>query len=182
MKEYINKLLGKKFYIFGLGPSLKNIQEVESDAVKIGVNDICRHFTPDYVVCIDKMRAFAPDRFKYIHECKVPVFTQYNKEHLPLLHQRVDIKLSNKRGIIDLDAEDLSISFCSPFVAAQIAYKMGASEIVFVGVDMNNHHLSSKMHELRVHFNHLKYALENRGIKVTSASDEEGALNSYERF
>lgn len=180
--DFKNLHKGKKFYVFGLGPSLKNIKEVESDAITIGVNDIAAHFTPKYTVCIDRMRSFSPERFQHIQNSKSIFFTQYKKEVLPINGERVEIDLMDKRGIIDLDANSFSISYCSPFVAGQLAYYMGASEIVFVGVDLNNHQLKNKMTDMRSHFNHLKFALENRGVRVISMSDPEGALNSYDRI
>ena len=180
MKEYINKHTGKKFYVFGLGPSLQDVREVESDSIRIGVNDILKHFKTDYIVCIDRMRSFSPERFTMIYNNTVPMFTHLSERDLPYKGKRVNIELQEHRGEF-FSIEKFAISYCSPFVAMQVAAKMGASEIVVCGVDLNNHKLNTRMRDMRYHFDELRQKLESQGIKVTSMSDPEGALKNYPR-
>jgi hypothetical protein len=157
-----------KIAILGLGPSL-SLYTPEYDYT-IGVNDIWRIVKTDAVVCLDYPKVFKPDRLKIINECTPQVF--YSS--LVIWDTRTDFK---KIDLIDgypdnfcrLDLPKIHKSYCSPFVAAEIAYKYhDASEIHLFGVDMTNHpHLGGEIGvRIKKHFINLKKSLTEKGCKL----------------
>lgn len=70
---------------------------------------------------------------------------------------------------------DCPQSNSSPFVAACIAYKLGATEIVLWGCDYHSHPVFSdkqRQEKVKKHFSLLKNALSFRGVKVTVPASE----------
>ena len=132
-------------HILGLGESLQEfIRSHEFGAFKndltIGVNDIAAEFPAvDHVVCIDDPKAFNKERLDSILSTKCKGFYSQVESWKTIPNFKL-LKFQSGRGIIrDLDSEETPYSISSPFVAAVIAYKLGAKEIVFHGVDFRTH-------------------------------------------
>jgi hypothetical protein len=158
-----------KIAILGLGPSLKEFDPLEFD-LSIGVNDIWRAVKTDIVVCLDPEKNFTPDRLKVINDCKPQAFYSQivNWDFRPDF-KKINILAGYPDRYCNLDLSGFNKSYCSPFVACQIAWKYhGATEIHLFGVDMINHpHLDHSLCEkIKVHFRHLKVALEQKGCQL----------------
>ena len=70
---------------------------------------------------------------------------------------------------VDLSAPGYYKSYCSPFVAVQVAYRVhDAHEIDLYGVDLTNHpHLDSRIClKIKIHFRNLFRALSAQGVKI----------------
>lgn len=70
---------------------------------------------------------------------------------------------------VDLDVRGYYKSYCSPFVAVQIAYKYYfAEEIHLFGVDMTNHpQLNGEIcSKIKIHFRNLKSALLDKNCPL----------------
>jgi len=158
-----------KTAVLGLGPSIQSFEPMGFDTV-IGVNDIYRHYPADAVVCLDYPRVFDPVRLKYITNCNPLKFysqivawdTRPDFEKITLIPGYPDKSLN-------LDIPGYWKSFCSPFVAVQIAFKIyGSEEIHLFGVDMTNHpHLDRTIcAKIKIHFRNLESALAQHGAKM----------------
>jgi hypothetical protein len=157
-----------KIAVLGLGPSL-NSYTSDYD-LSIGVNDIWRFIKTDVVVCLDNPSAFKPDRLKAINECTPMAF--YSQ--MVVWDTRKDfVKLNLLDGypdnLVQFDTPALHKSYCSPFVACQIAYKYYfADEIHLFGVDLTSHpHLDKLLcAKIITHFRNLKTALTQKGCDL----------------
>ena len=156
-----------KVAVLGLGPSIKDYAP-EYD-LTIGVNDIWRVVKTDVVICLDDPSAFKPDRLKVINECTPQAF--YSQ--MVIWDTRKDfVKLNFIKGypdnFVQFKTPALHKSYCSPFVAVEIAYKYYfATEIHLFGCDMVNHpHLNSYKEKIRLHFRNLKAALTQNACKL----------------
>jgi len=158
-----------KVAVLGLGVSLSEFVK-EDFELSIGVNDIWRLVETEAVVCLNSPTTFVADRLRYINGCKPKAF--YSQ--MVMWDTRPDfVKIDFLPGYPDnfcnLDLAALPKSYCSPFVAAVIAWKYyDATEIHLFGVDMTNHpHLDMNIcRRIKTHFKNLKLALEKKGSKL----------------
>ena len=161
--------MGAIIAVLGLGESrsLFNSSEYE---LSIGVNDIWRYIHTDYVVCVDYPRTFTPDRIKVINECKPKIFfSQFFQWNTRPDYEKIYISAGYPDFICNLNQLTYEKSYCSPFIATQIAYKrFGATEIHLFGVDLLNHpHLNITLcAKIKVHFSNLKKALDAKGCSL----------------
>jgi hypothetical protein len=151
-----------KIAVLGLGKSLSLFKKENFD-LSIGVNDIWRYVKTDIVVCLDHEKVFKPERLKAIKESAPQAFYSqivnwdYRKDFIKLNFYSQYPEIG-----CNIDKPTYEKSFCSPFVAAQIAYKeYGADEIHVFGVDLLNHpHLDARLcGRIKKHFINLKTAL-----------------------
>ncbi len=157
-----------KVAVLGLGASVGLFEPAGFD-LAIGVNDIWRHYPAEEVVCLDYPRAFNPGRLQVINASRPRRFysqivdwdVRPDYQQITLLPGYPDRHIDLKLGLYK--------SFCSPFVAVQLAYTQhGAGEIHLYGVDLVNHpHLDHQLCErIKVHFMHLFKYLVNVGVNV----------------
>lgn len=158
-----------KIACLGLGPSLKEFSPEGFDLL-IGVNDIWSFVKTDVVVCVNPPKDFSYERLRVICESEPQVFYSHMVIWDSLKDMRkIDILPGFPDDFCDLDNIKFQKSYCSPFIAAQIAYKYYfATEIHLFGCDMTNHpHLDSKLCQLiHRHFVNLKTALKQKGCEL----------------
>jgi hypothetical protein len=159
-----------KIAILGTGYSLSEFNAADFD-LSIGVNDIWRLVKSDVVVCINPVKDFTPERYKVIHECKPQAFYSQivNYDTRPDFVKIDIIDGYGAERYVNLDVPGYYKSYCSPFVAVQIAFKVyHAEEIHIFGVDMTNHpHLNGQLcGKIRTHFINLKAALTLKGCQL----------------
>lgn len=152
--------------VLGLGASLKEFDPSKFD-LSIGVNDIYRSIKTDVVVCLNHSRSFGSDRLRYINDCTPKAFfSQIVNWDYRADFRKIDFIPLYPNNFCQLETKEYHKSFCSPFVAVQIAYKeYGAKEIHLFGVDMINHpNLDKAVCEyIKIHFKNLALALRDRG-------------------
>lgn len=134
--DYRDRHRGETVIVCGCGSSLALLTQ-PGRFVTIGVNDVGRRFTPDYLVVVNERRQF--DRGRYVHversEAKA-VFTQ-----LDLPHPRaVRFRLGRRGGTDRADPETLHYTANSPYVAVNLARHLGARRIGLIGVDFTDDH------------------------------------------
>lgn len=151
-----------KIAVLGLGESVKLFDPIEYE-LSIGVNDIWRIYHTEVVVCVDNPRAFTPDRYRVIHDSTPKAF--YSQmvvwDTRPDFH-KIEIIPGYPETSLNLDTPGYYKSYCSPFIACQVAFKMyGADEIHLFGVDLINHpHLNGDLcAKIKNHFVNLNKAL-----------------------
>lgn len=154
-----------KIAVLGLGTSLADFK-VEDFDLSVGVNDIWRFVNTDVVVCLDYPKAFTADRWRYIEGCKPKAFySQIVDYDVRPDFVKINLAPGYPDGGCNINTNFLQKSFCSPFVAVQIAWKYHfADEIHLFGVDMTNHpNLNGDVCEkIKSHFQHLKNALKEK--------------------
>jgi len=166
-----------KVAVLGLGPSLDlyNQSDIEFDFT-IGVNDIWSKVKTDYVVCVDKKERFTPERLKTIEECKpVKFFSHLDEWNNHSGFEKIELQPDFPKYICQVNLKSIPKSLCSPFIAAAMAYKLGAKEIHLYGVDLTTHpHLSKDIQRIQLHFHNLKVALSMNNCLLIIHGD--GAL------
>jgi hypothetical protein len=145
--------------------------------VTIGVNDIGRLITPDYLVVVNPPRQFRGDRFPYVRQSQAQaLFTQL--ELGPVSPPVVRFHLGRYGGT-DFDGEVLHYTQNSPYVAVCLAAHMGAQRIGLIGVDFTDHHffaptgrhpLSAKLASIDREYAALAQALAAGGVELVNLS------------
>lgn len=169
-KDFIGIHKGATIVVCGLGESINSFKGKEDEYLTIGVNDIGRHFEPSYLVCIDSHRTFGEERYNYIKNTKASnVFSHIN---LPLDNPEKLVKIgySEKTDYSLSNPNKLHNNYISPFVAVNIAYWMGASKIIVIGMDLNTHAAKSRIDKINLAFKHLHKSMANKGVNVYNAS------------
>lgn len=158
-----------KITILGLGKSFEDFNPTDFD-MSIGVNDIWRYHKSEVVVCLDPRKNFTADRMKAIDECTPQAFySQFECYRTRKDFQGIEILNNYPTVTCDLTLQKFQKSFCSPFVAAQIAFRYyDATEIHLFGVDLVNHpHINGALcNKIKLHFKNLKAALEAQDCKM----------------
>jgi len=123
-------------YVCGLGPSIGVFKP--DHEITIGVNDICRHFTPQYLICVNSHTCFTPERWEHIKRAgSAYIFTDRNLQTVnPNI---VKFNLGRYAGVEWTDYDSLPYTDNSPYLALALAVYMGASRIGLIGVDFVNH-------------------------------------------
>lgn len=197
------------YHVLGLGESAKkfydkNIHKIQKQTpfdIIIGVNDIERYVPGKYIhyiVALDKLKEKNNELIKGYNEEKTDVFKWVKKAN-PLLgfvsqldcysykDNFIKIKLATYPEIMcnlsELDSDLFPWSTNSPFVAACLAYKLGAKNIILWGVDFNNHIENQKGREARLqmtldHYYILYRELKRRNVQMYISS-EISALSKF---
>ncbi len=130
---------GATILVCGCGTSLGLLERPEC-YLTIGVNDVARRFTPDYLVVVNERRQFERDRYVHIENTRAKaVFTQLQQLVLPQTRV-VRFRLGRRGGTERTDAESLHYSNNSPYVAVNLARHLGARRIGLIGVDFTDDH------------------------------------------
>lgn len=178
--NYINKFYGETFIIAGCGNSLNYYNDFSKYFV-IGVNDIERILTPDFLVVVNDHRTFTRGRWDYVRESLSPVIFTHLDNPGPITRfsniSKIKIGSRNNPNLNDLTKVDYTMN--SPYMAVIIAYQLGARKIGMVGVDFTEGHFfeNTGAHKLSKHVKNidneyllLKNILEAKGIKVANLS------------
>lgn len=158
-----------KIAVLGMGESLKLFDPKDFD-VTIGCNDIWRWIKTDVVVCLDHERIFTPERRKAIVNCEPKAFySQIVNWDFKKNFHKINFMSQYPDSVCDIHLAKYQKSFCSPFVACQIAWRdYAAKEIHLFGVDMTNHpHLTGRLPgRIVTHFKLLKMELLKEGCAI----------------
>lgn len=167
-----------KAAVLGLGESLREFPSQQYDFT-IGVNDIFRHIKTDYLVVVDRQERFAQERLHQIcMSTPKIIFSQHEVWNNSLAKKFCKLIFGQRSSLIMLGEvfpngtpEQFSIphSISSPYVAACIAYKLGATEIKLYGCDYFRHpnfFEQSKIQRVKKDFAELKKELNRRGVKI----------------
>ena len=179
--DYIGKYKDESFIIAGCGSSINSYSDFSNHYV-IGVNDIERVLTPDFLVVVNEIKTFMRGRWYYVDKTLSPVIFSHLENPGPIERSEnlVNIKLGERDSINLDDLTKVDFTTNSPYMAAIIAYQMGARKIGIVGVDFTNHHffsetgahrLSKNIIDIDSQYMNLRIALEKKGVKVANLSN-----------
>lgn len=179
--DYIKKYEDSSFIVAGCGTSI-NLYDDFSEHYVIGVNDIERILTPDFLLVVNDYRTFMRGRWQFVQESLSPVIFSHLGNPGPITRSQnlVKLKIGTRGGVPNLDRFDcVDHTMNSPYMAAIIAYQLGAKKIAIVGVDFTDNHFFEKTgnHKLTRHIKNidaeydvLKNELIKRGVKVANLS------------
>ena len=157
-----------KTAILGLGASLSLYNPSDFD-LAIGVNDIWRYHQPDAIVCLNHRSTFNYDRLRYIDDSTPKAFyTQIANWSVRPDYVKIDLTPYFPAADMNLDQVQIYKSYCSPFVACQIALRYyAATEVHLFGVDLIAHpHLDRSLClKIKNHFRLLSEALNKIGVR-----------------
>jgi Glycosyl transferase family 2/Glycosyl transferases group 1 len=170
---------GETLLVCGCGASLADVVAPER-FVTVGVNDVGRLFTPDYLVVLNPRTQFAGDRFRYVEESRArAIFTQLM---LGVTHPNIVRFRLGRRGGTDVSAPDsLPYTRNSPYVAACLAMFMGAKRIGIIGVDLTENHffgatgrhpLAGELAQINAEYGALAKACAGMGIEMYNLSEQ----------
>lgn len=164
----------KTIEVLGLGATLKNYQP--SKNITIGVNDIWKKVSTDYVVCVDLPRVFSRARQLDIMLSNPAGFYSSRIEWKDKVKNFRFMELASGSGFLkELDSDKFCWSNNSTYAATVLAFKLGANKIILHGVDFNNHHAFSKpknQEKALKDFKNLHDALKSRGVRLYVGSRE----------
>jgi hypothetical protein len=176
--DYTNKFKGETFIIAGCGSSI-NLYSDFSDYYVIGVNDIERILTPDFLIVVNEISTFMRGRWDYVNKSLSPVIFSHPGP-IQKSENLVKINLGERNGVNLDDLTKVDFTTNSPYMAAIIAYQLGAKKIGMIGVDFTNHHffaetgahrLTKNIVEIDTQYRNLRIELEKRGVKVANLSN-----------
>lgn len=178
--DYVGKYKNESFIVAGCGSSLNYYTDFSKHYV-IGVNDIERILTPDFLVVVNDFKTFMRGRWQYVQESLSPVIFSHIDYPGPITRSSHLVKIQvgerNNPKLDQLTYVDHTMN--SPYMAAVIAYQLGAKKIAMVGVDFTQDHFFSNTgtHKLSKHIKNidhefllLKNELEKRGVMVANIS------------
>lgn len=180
-RAYHNVHKGKSFIVCGCGSSIKDYSDFTGFIV-IGVNDIQRILTPDYLVVVNEYHSFTRERWPWVYNTKASVvFTQIPQMPIEKQDRIVRINLGTRGGTNLSDPSRIDFTSNSPYMAVIIAAMMGADKIGLVGVDFTPNHffaqtgihrLNSGLGEINAEYSRLGKALLSSGIKIANLSQQ----------
>jgi len=143
LRENEDKHLGERCFIIGNGPSLKNMDlRLLQNEITFGLNRIYllfekMPFVPTYYVCVNELvlEQFAQE----IKELSMPKFLNWNRRSYFNANDPstnfINLSLALRDRFNGNIAKPLSSGGTVTYVAIQLAYIMGFSEIILIGVD-----------------------------------------------
>ena len=178
LREFQGRHAGASIVVCGCGQSLNSL-DTPGRFITIGVNDVGRRFTPDYLVVVNPRSQFTPERFAQVAQTQASaVFTQLPDlgfEHPAI----VRFKLGRLGGTDFNDADTLHYTRNSPYVAVGLALQMGARRIGLIGVDFTDHHffaqtgphgLARRLTQIDAEYARLAQACRERGVELVNLS------------
>lgn len=181
--DFRNIHAGEKIVVCGCGTSSSGFLGRHEDFVTIGVNDLCRLFTPTYTVVVNDRTSFNDDRWRHIKSCgSKNIFTHLTKpEQLPVDNRSsiVQLKLGRHGGTSWQDGR-VDYTSNSPYIAVLVAAWMGAKSVGVIGVDWTpdhffaktgDHSLSRRFELINAEYTRLHESLRSDGIELVNLSD-----------
>ncbi len=179
--EYKDVHKNETIIVCGCGYSLKTLEHPER-TITIGVNDVGRQFTPDYLVVLNPKNQFKGDRFKYVETSKAKaLFTQLNLKTKNTNTNTVKFKLGKRGGTTLNVSAGLPYTRNSPYVALCLAMYMGAKRIGVIGVDFTQNHffsntgkhaLSASLKSINLEYLKLFKDAKKQGVEIINLSEE----------
>jgi len=174
-----------KCVILGNGESVKLFKE-HKDIFTIGVNDICKFYSPNVLLLIDSLVRFERrgirNRIEDIRSGTPDYYVIHDKKWNFPQENTFEIPFGKYKKLANLESKNIvDIGLDSPYVALQLAYKMGFKKIAILGVDYTPNHFYVKdgEHELmkfdkKQELNHmygvLYSTLKEKGIEMYNLS------------
>jgi glycosyltransferase involved in cell wall biosynthesis len=168
---------GETLVVCGCGSSLRELAHPERHTT-IGVNDVGRLFTPDYLLVVNTRSQFAPGRFEAVAQSRARVLFSHLELGVQHPHQ-VRFALGQRGGVDFSNPDALNYTRNSPYPALCLAIHMGAKRIGLIGVDFTADHffgatgihgLSRELNQIDAEYRRLQEACVRAGIEIVNLS------------
>ena len=176
LQDFADRHRGRDIVVCGCGTSARALP-AQQGLLTIGVNDIGRLVTPDYLVVVNPPRQFRGDRFDHVRQSHAQaLFTQL--ELGPVAPPVVRFALGSYGGTAP-GGDVLHYTQNSPYVAVCLAAHMGARRIGLIGVDFADDHffaatgrhvLAARLPLIDREYGVLAQALAARGVELLNLS------------
>lgn len=179
------KFSQKKCIILGNGESVIMFKK-DPDVFTIGVNDICKFFSPNVLLIIDSRARFERKGIRNRIEDILngtPDFYAVNENSWEFPYEKTyHVKFGKYKKLDNIESKNvIDISLDSPYVGIQLAYKMGFKKIGVLGVDYTPNHFYQKdgdhelvrnnsVQELNNMYAQLSYVLKDKKVDVYNLS------------
>lgn len=167
-KNFINIHNGETISVLGLGESIQNFLAKENKDTTIGVNDVAKYYSPNYLVCLDMPQSFAMERWQTI--AKTNTTCVFSHRVLPVNSPLCLVGFRERKDYYLNDCGRLNKSIISPFVACVIAYYMGAKRIEVYGMDLNTHHAKHHVNRITEDFKGLNKSMIKAGVELVQTN------------
>lgn len=182
LKEFHGIHQGEKIVVCGCGTSLSDFEKHHQDFITIGVNDVSALFHPTYLVVTDHAGRFnGNERKNRVMQSQAKHLFTCAKgwRHKSLVHFDLGSRSLNNLD----DPTRLDHYLNSPYVAVNLAYKLGAKHIGLIGVDFTDGHFynpkdgkhplikSNYLDRLNSAYQSLAHELNKRGTSLVNLSD-----------
>ncbi|MCL4069410.1 hypothetical protein M3484_22895 [Pseudomonas sp. GX19020] len=135
--KFAKRHSGQDVVVCGLGQSIVSLMPFIAEKITIGVNDIGRHLTPNYLVLQDYPSAFLPGRLEIIQKTKAScAFTSLDFPNLQA-RKSIKIELADRDGNGFGRNGKFSYSGTSVYLSTCLAAFLGATRIALAGVDFS---------------------------------------------
>lgn len=177
--DFIGAEKDQGIIVCGCGTSINDFIP-DNNNILFGVNDINRKLQTKYLLCVNAPHTFKRGRYEWIQNHT----SQYLFTHLRSLSTTrnetlvyFDLGTHNGTSIDNLGVIDYTAN--SPYMAAIIAYQLGARRIGIIGVDLTedhffektgNHILTNKSELVNQEYQKLADVLLSKGVKIANLS------------
>jgi hypothetical protein len=180
-KKFIGIHSGDSFIVCGCGSSL-NLYDKFENHITVGVNDASSKVYCKYLVVVNEPKNFKRGRWENVHTNTADyVFTHIKSLPQENESKKVLIKLGKRDGVNLDNYGFIDYTNNSPYMAAIIAYQMGARKIGLIGIDFTPHHffgetgvhtLNRDLDNIIRQYSNLGKALIERGVKIANLSPD----------
>lgn len=179
LEHWNNQLLGSHIVVAGCGPSTESLSKLSHLYWTIGVNDIGRWWTPDFLVVVDAKRTFTQyGRWIYVEGTKAghvfynqgyPLFDEIG--HPSMTPFKVEYPKKGE-GIMPLDKEyTVPCMRSSVHSAAGIALRMGAAKVGIIGADhTDDHNTKGSLRGINAMWGNMREQFEEKGTELVNLS------------
>jgi hypothetical protein len=188
-----NRHRGADVVVCGLGPSIHG-WEPPDGLITVGVNDIGRHFTPDYLLVIDHPGVFKkwlPDpRLQHILDTKPkkafltpasvgPTWAKHRTDGIPFMIASIPRYAKKWPGWHSNNNPQIHHTIGgSPLPACSIAGFLGAKRIGLLGIDLYDHHaFKNHIDDTKEVWEGMKLFLAKKGVELWNLSERSALTN-----
>lgn len=178
-KDFKNIHKGQKIIVSGCGNSATLMTDPQNYII-IGVNDLSRLYSPNYLVVLNDKSSFEHDRWEWIDKTQSPHIFTHIKNLAVNEEARILLQLGRYGGT-DLEKDAVDYTSNSTYVACIIAAYMGATKIGLLGVDFTlnhffaqsgEHSLAKRVNNISQEYEVLWHAMKLKGIEFVNLSQE----------
>lgn len=178
-EKFVGIHTGESIIVCGCGLSINDFIPGETE-ILFGVNDINRKFKTKYLLCVNEPHTFKRGRYQWVENNTADhFFTHIRNVMIKRPETAVFFQLGTINGANIDNIGKIDYTANSPYMAAIIAYQMGATKIAIVGVDLvedhffektGKHVLTNRAPFVDEEYRKLGEALVDKGVKIANLS------------
>lgn len=166
--------------VIGCGMSAKDYVKKQNEYV-IGVNDVGLIHEVNLLLLVDDRQYFADNRVKYIKNTKTDFFITVNNYNWNFPeYKTLQFELGRERSFANIEEPNIiDYAYDSPYMAIQLAIKLGFKKIHLIGIDYTQNHFyandgfnrDSAMDNIQNSYKDIYDLCLNRNIEIYNLSE-----------